>query len=144
MVSPQLFWPVALALTGWGVAYLGLVVFTFFVASPSHWSALVQDGRITQAYADYIDRIPVWVIGLTLLTAATRFLGGMGLLLQQTWSFYVYALSGLCTITIMFRGFFLADVASVIRRSQVLLEIVFLLLSLFAVWFSWWVLIRRS
>ncbi|MEM7765131.1 MAG: hypothetical protein AAF290_13775 [Pseudomonadota bacterium] len=144
MLSPNLFWPIALALAVWGLAYLGLVVFTFFVASPSHWHALVVDGRITQAYADYINRIPDWVVGLTLVTAVTRLCGGVGLLLQQTWSFHVYALSGLCTIAIMFRGFFLADVASVIRRSQVMLEIVFLLLSLFAVWFSWWALIRRS
>jgi hypothetical protein len=37
----------------------------------------------------------------------------------------------------MFRGFVLADVASVIRGSQVALEIVFLALSGFAVWYAY-------
>ncbi|MFK8053472.1 MAG: hypothetical protein AB8F65_10915 [Woeseiaceae bacterium] len=36
----------------------------------------------------------------------------------------------------MFQGFVLADVASVIRSSQVMLEFGFLAISLFAVWFS--------
>jgi uncharacterized membrane protein len=39
-------------------------------------------------------------------------------------------------VVIMFRGFVLADVASVIRTSQLILEIGFLLISIFAVWFS--------
>ncbi len=121
----------------WGVAYAGLVAFSFGLATPEHWQDLVAEGRITADYAAYIARIPGWVVAITIAAAATRFLGGLSLLFNRAWALPLYAVSLALVVVIMFRGFVLADVASVIRRSQVVLEIVFLLLSVFAVWYAW-------
>lgn len=121
----------------WGLAYAGLVTFAFGLATPEHWQNLVAEGRITADYAAYIDRIPGWVVAITIAAAATRFLGGLSLLLNRAWALPLYAVSLGLVVVIMFRGFVLADVASVIRRSQMILEIVFLLLSVFAVWYAW-------
>lgn len=118
------------------MAYAGLVIFSFVVATPEHWEGLVEQGRITSEYADYIATIPHWVIVLTFLAGLTRLLGGIGLLLQKMWALPAYGVSAILVALLMFRGFVLADVASVIRTSQIWLEAGFLSLSVFAVWWS--------
>ncbi len=80
----------------------------------------------------------MWVIGITLVAAGTRFLGGVTLLFHHSSAVILYAVSFLLVGVIMFRGFVLADVASVIRGSQIALEAGFLLISAFAVWFSYY------
>lgn len=130
------FWLISYCLLAWGLAYAGLVAFSFFVATPDDAAALVAEGVIKPEYADYIAAIPAWVIGVTLLAAITRVLGAMGLVARRAWAFTYYVISLLCVVIIMFRGFVLADVASVIRTSQIGVEILFLVLSIFAVWFS--------
>lgn len=130
------FWCISGLLFLWGVAYFGLVIFSFFIATPDHWAALVSEGRIKAEYAVYISEIPVWVIGITLVAALARLLGGLALLLHHSWAFPLYGASFVLVAAIMFRGFVLADVASVIRESQVALEICFLVISGFAVWFA--------
>lgn len=137
MHKPIVFWCISGFLLFWGVAYFGLVVFSFFIATPEHWATLVQDGRIKAEYAVYISEIPAWVIGITLVAALTRLLGGIALLLRKGWALPCYVISFIFVAIIMFRGFVLADVASVIRNSQVVLEFVFLAISAFAVWFAY-------
>lgn len=129
-------WLVTGILLVWGLAYAGLVVFTFGLSTPEHWAALVAEGRITAAYADYIAAIPGWVVAITAIAALTRLLGAIALLLRSARALHFYAVSLALVVVIMFRGFVLADVASVIRSSQVLLEFVFLLISVFAVWYA--------
>ena len=134
--NPAIFWCISGFLFLWGIAYLGLVIFSFFIATPEHWATLVSEGRIKAEYAAYISEIPTWVIGVTLIAAITRFLGGTALLFHNSSAFPLYGLSFLLVIVIMFRGFVLADVASVIRGSQIALEVAFFLLSAFAVWYA--------
>lgn len=138
------YWCISGFLFLWGVAYLGLVIFSFFISTPDHWAALVSEGRIKAEYAVYISEIPRWVVGATLLAALTRFGGGVALLLKHGSAFALYALSFVLVAVIMFRGFFLADVTSVIRRSQVFLEIAFLLISAFAIWYAYLVTIDST
>ncbi len=83
----------------------------------------MAEGVIKQEYADYIAAIPSWVIGVSLLAAITRVLGAIGLLLRRAWALTSYVISLLCVVIIMFRAFVLADVASVIRTSQIGVEI---------------------
>lgn len=130
------FWIVSGFLFLWGVAYAGLVIFTFNIAGPEHWQSLVEQGRIKAEYAEYIAQIPAWAVALTYLCAASRFVGGLGLVLRRAWALPAYSLSLLAVATLMFRGFVLADVGSVIRTSQIWLEVGFLLLSVFAVWWT--------
>ncbi len=57
--------------------------------------------------------------------------------MHKSLAFPLYGISIFLVAVIMFRGFVLADVASVIRGSQVVLEIGLLLISIFAVWFAY-------
>lgn len=123
-------------LLAWGLAYAGLVIFSFFVATPEDSAALVADGVIKQEYADYIANIPAWVVAVSIMAAITRVLGALGLLLRRAWALPCYVISLISVVIIMFRGFVLAGAASVIRPSQIGVEIVFMLLSIFAVWFA--------
>lgn len=135
--NPTVFWCISGFLFLWGVAYFGLVIFSFFVATPEHWATLVSEGRIKAEYAIYISGISAWVIGITLIAALTRLFGGVALLMHNSWAFPSYGVSFILVTVIMFRGFVLADVASVIRESQVALEIAFLAISGFAVWYAY-------
>lgn len=137
IANPIFYWGASILLLLWGIAYAGLVTFSFFVATPEHWASLVAEGRIKAEYATYISQIPAWVIGLTVATAATRLLGGIALLMQQGFALPLYSVSLALMAVLMFRGFVLADIASVIRTSQVFLEFAFLAISIFAVWFSY-------
>lgn len=81
----------------WGVAYFGLVIFSFFIATPEHWATLVLEGRIKAEYAVYIGEIPAWVVGITLVAAITRLLGGVALLVLSgfaVWYAYVNTNNG--------------------------------------------------
>lgn len=135
-MATKTYWIVTGFLLLWGSAYAGLVLFTFVLSTPEHWAALVSKGRITAAYADYISEIPRWAIGATVTVALTRLFGAVFLALRSLWAFPLYSASLVLVVIIMFRGFVLADVASVIRTSQVVLEFVFLAISVFAVWYS--------
>jgi hypothetical protein len=130
------YWVVSSTLLLWGLAYAFLVIFTFVLSSTEDWAELVASGVIRQEYADYIARIPAWVIAVTEIVAVTRLLGAVALLFRRSWAFPVYVASMILVFIIMYRGFVLANVASVIRSSQVGVEILFIALSIFAVWFA--------
>jgi hypothetical protein len=130
------FWLISAFLLLWGLAYAGLVFFTFAIATPDHWATLVAEGRITAGYAVYISQIPGWVALITAIAALTRLCGAIFLLLRRSWALQCYVVSLCFVMMIMLRGFLLADVASVIRPSQVVLEFVFLAISVFAVWYA--------
>lgn len=131
-----MYWVASIGLCIWALAYAGLVYFSFASSSPETLNGLVQSGTIKQAYADYILAIPVWVRVLTVILAGLRLVGGAGLLMRQGWSMRVYACALGLTGVIMYRGFFVENVAVVIRPSQVLVEILFVAISAFAVWFA--------
>ena len=132
-----LHWLVTSLLFAWGAAYAALVAFSFFFASPDHWSMLVSEGRISAEYAQYISQIPNWVIALTCAAATSRFAGAVALALRSAWAYPIYLISVVFVAVIMFRGFVLAGVARVISRDQIALEIGFLMLSIFAAVYSY-------
>ncbi len=131
-------WLITVFLLLWGCAYAGLVTFSFFLASPEHWSRLVSEGRISAEYASYIAEIPTWVIAASCAAALTRLLGAVALVGFSALAVPLYSLSLALVMIIMFRGFILADVASVISKDQIVLEMVFLLLSVLAVLYSFY------
>ncbi|MGB5346510.1 MAG: hypothetical protein WBN23_10125 [Woeseia sp.] len=137
MKNSLVYWLISGFFLLWGIAYAGLVTFTVGIATEEHWDKLVQQGRIKAEYAQYIMDIPSWVLVITVIAAATRLLGGIGLVMQRSWALPLYAASLCVVAVVMYRGFFIADVASVIRPSQVWLEIGFMCLSVAAVWFSY-------
>ncbi|MEL6506732.1 MAG: hypothetical protein AAFR29_03780 [Pseudomonadota bacterium] len=124
---------IAAAFTLWAIAYSGLVWFSFSQSSPEALRTLVETGVIKPAYADYIAAIPPWVRIVTVVLAGLRITGGIGLFWRQRWCVPVYRAALLLTAIIMIRGFVFADVASVIRPSQIGIEILFIVISIFAV-----------
>ncbi|MEM9314357.1 MAG: hypothetical protein AAGA95_06990 [Pseudomonadota bacterium] len=136
MANQATAWIISTALLLWGIAYLWLVSFAFFFATSEHWARLVDEGRIRLEYVEYIAAIPTWVVVASVATAVTRFSGGVALFFSPGWAFYLYTLSFLLTLVIMFRAFFFAGVASVIPSSQIAVEALFLFLSAFAVFFA--------
>ncbi|MEL7198265.1 MAG: hypothetical protein AAGL10_08120 [Pseudomonadota bacterium] len=120
----------------WSLAYCGLVYFSFITSSPEAIDDLVKAGTIKPEYAQYIRAIPDWVRALSVGLAVLRVLGSIGLLLRKAWAFEAFSLAFVITMVIMFRGFVIAGVADVIRPSQIFVEIAFIAVSLFAVWFS--------
>jgi len=97
---------------------------------------MVKKGRMHPEYVDYILAIPNWIVGLTAVCAATRLAGGVGLVLGQSWSLWAYLASLLCVVVIMCRGFMFAGAALVIRKSQIGVEVLFCVMSIFAPWFA--------
>lgn len=132
-----LYWTVAVFLFVWALAYGGLVYLSFATSSPDHLAELVKREIIKETYADYIAHIPNWVRGLSVFLVAMRLMGAIGLLLQRLWAAPAYAIALLATLVIMYRGFFIADAASVIRTSQIFVEVGFVAVSIFAVWFAY-------
>ena len=138
MSNMAFHWLITVFLLLWGCAYAGLVTFSFFLASPEHWSRLVSEGRISAEYASYIAEIPTWVIVITCAAALTRLLGAVALVCFNVLAGPLCGLSLLLVAVIMFRGFVLAEVATVISKDQIVLEIVFLLLSVLALLYSFY------
>jgi purine-cytosine permease-like protein len=130
------YWLVATFLLLWGLAYAWLVLNTFVLASAEDIRSLVENGVILPEYADYIQRLPSWVIAITAVTAVTRLGGAFALLLRHRWAVPLYAISMACVCVIFLRGFVFANVTSVIRPSQIAVEALFFSLSVFALWFS--------
>lgn len=120
----------------WSAAYAWLVASAFFGDRAAALNKLVEDGRITAAYADYILAIPGWVIGLSALLALLRLAGAGALLLRSSLATPIWTAALALTFVIMFRGFVLADAASVIRPSQMAVEATFMLISVLAVVYS--------
>lgn len=133
---PSWYWAIAGFLFLWGSAYAWLTLFSFVLADASDWANLVEEGRILPEYVEYIGRIPNWIIATTAVAALARLGGAIGLLVRRSWAAWLYAISLVCVVVIMFRGFVLADVASVIRTSQIWVEALFMALSIFAAWFA--------
>lgn len=127
---------VTAALGLWAAAYAWLVTSTFLGDTAARVEQLTSEGRIEPAYAEYILRIPAWVIGLSLLLAGLRLGGAGALALRSPWASPVYAAALVLTAVVMVRGFVFERVAGVIRPTQIGVEIAFIAISIFAWWYA--------
>jgi K+ transporter len=66
----------------------------------------------------------------------TRLLGAIGLLLRRAWALPLYIISVVFFLGALYRAFVLANVSSVMSGAHISVELVFLALSIFAVWFA--------
>ena len=124
------------ALFLWSLAYCVLVYFSFVSSSAEKLEILVEQGTIKPEYAAYILTIPDWVRALTIALATIRLVGSIGVILNKMWAFYAFAFALFLTLVIIYRGFVLAGIADVIRPSQIGVELGFIAISMFAVWYS--------
>ena len=132
---PVLFWVISIALLLWGLGGASIYI-AYFIETPEEFAETAETAANRQAYADYIANIPFWAIAVGVIAAATRLLGAIGLLLRRAWALPLYIISVVFFLAALYRAFFLANVASVMSGPHIAVELVFVALSIFAVWFA--------
>lgn len=130
-----LFWLISIALLLWAVGGASIYV-AYFVETPAEFAQSAETAVNREAYAEYIANIPFWAIAAGIIAAASRLLGAIGLLLRRAWSLPFYLISVIFFCIALYRAFFLANVASVMSAPHIAIELVFLILGLFAIWFA--------
>lgn len=134
--TPSLsFWVISVALMLWGLAGASIYV-AYFFETPEEFAQTAETAANRQAYANYVANIPYWAIAIGIIAAATRLFGVIGLLLRRAWALPLYVISVVFFLGALFRGFVLANVSSVMSGPHIAVEIVFLVLSIFSVWFA--------
>ena len=129
------FWVISVALMLWGLAGASIYV-AYFFETPEEFAQTAETAANRQAYADYVSNIPYWAIAIGIIAAATRLFGAIGLLLRRAWALPLYIVSVVFFLGALFRGFVLANVSSVMSGPHIVVEIVFLALSIFGIWFA--------
>ncbi len=129
------FWVISVALMLWGLAGASIYV-AYFFETPEEFAQTAETAANRQAYADYVSNIPYWAIAIGIIAAATRLFGAIGLLLRRAWALPLYIVSVVFFLCALFRGFVLANVSSVMSGPHIVVEIVFLALSIFGIWFA--------
>jgi len=132
---PILFWMISIALLIWGIGGASIYV-AYFIETPTEFAATAETAANSQAYADYVANIPFWAIAVGMVAAVTRLLGAIGLLLRRTWAQPLYVISTVFFLAALYRAFVLANAAEVMSAPHVAVEVVFISLSVFAVWFT--------
>src|SRR5262245_40402989 len=129
------FWVISVAVLLWGLGGVSIHV-AYFVLTPEQFAPTAVGSAHRPAYAAYVSSIPVWATAVGIVAAMARLLGAIGLLLRRAWALPFYVLSTFFFLIALFRAFVLARVASVMGAHHVGVEVTFLALSLFAIWFA--------
>ena len=134
-LPPVSFWVISIALLLWGLGGASIYI-AYFIETPEEFAQTAEAAANRQAYADYVANIPFWAIAVGIIAAAARLFGALGLLLRRAWALPLYVTSLVFFLVALYRAFILANVASVMSRTHIGVEIVFLALSIFAIWFA--------
>jgi len=130
------FWVTAGILLLWGMGGASIYI-AYFLETPQEFALTAETATNRGAYAEYIANIPLWAIAVGIIAAVTRLLGAMALLLRNAWALPLYVVSLLFFLVALYRAFVLADVVNVMSMGHVATEVVFVMLSVFAVWFAY-------
>ena len=129
------FWVISIALLLWGLGGTSIYI-AYFIETPGEFARTAETAANRQAYADYIANIPFWAIAVGIIAAVTRLFGAIGLLLRRAWALPLYIISVVFFLVALYRAFVLANVSSVMSGPHISVELVFLALGIFAVWFA--------
>lgn len=132
---PISFWVISAALLLWGLGGASIYV-AYFLESPQEFAQTAETAANREAYAEYIANIPFWAITVGIIAAATRLLGAIGLLMRRAWALPLYVVSVFFFLVVLYRAFILANVAGVMSAPHIAVEVIFLALGIFAVWFA--------
>jgi hypothetical protein len=132
---PVSFWVISIALLLWGLGGASIYV-AYFVETPEEFAQTAETAANREAYAEYIENIPYWAIASGIIAALTRLVGAVGLLLRRAWALPLYVLSLVFFLAALYRAFVLASVADVMSGPHIAVELAFLTLSIFAIWFA--------
>ena len=134
-VPPVSFWVISIALLLWGLGGASIYI-AYFLETAEEFAQTAETATNRQAYADYVANIPFWAIAVGITAAVARLLGAIGLLLRRAWALPLYVISVVFFLAALFRAFVLANVVSVMSGPHIAIELVFLALSIFAVWYA--------
>ena len=134
-VPPVRFWVISAVLLLWGLAGASIYV-AYFIESPEQFARGAETAENQAAYAEYVANIPWWAIGVGIVAALARLFGAIALLLRRAWALPLYVISLVFFLVALFRAFVLANVASVMSAGHIAIEIVFVALTVFAIWFA--------
>lgn len=134
-LPPVSFWVISIALLLWGLGGASIYV-AYFIETPEEFAQTAEAAANRQAYAEYVANIPFWAVAVGIIAAVARLFGALGLLLRRAWALPLYVTSLVFFLVALYRAFILANVTSVMSRAHIGVEIVFLALSIFAIWFA--------
>ncbi len=126
---------ISITLLLWGFGGASIYI-AYFIETPEEFAQTAETAANRQAYADYVASIPFWAIAVGIIAAVTRLLGAIGLLLRRAWALPLYIISVVFFLGALYRAFVLANVSSVMSGAHISIELVFLALGIFAVWFA--------
>ena len=129
------FWVISIVLLLWGLGGASIYI-AYFIETPEEFAQTAETAANRQAYADYVANIPFWAIAVGMIAAMTRLLGAIGLLVRRAWALPLYIVSTVFFLIALYRAFVLANVSSVMSGPHIFVEIAFLTLSIFGVWFA--------
>lgn len=134
-LPPISFWIISIALLLWGLAGASIYI-VYFLETPDEFARTAETAVNRDAYAEYVANIPFWAIAVGICAAVTRLLGAIALLFRRAWALPIYVISVIFFLLALYRAFVLANVADVMSGGHIGIEVVFLALSLFAIWFT--------
>lgn len=132
---PLFFWLVSLALLLWGLGGASIYV-AYFVETPQQFAQTAEASEHRQAYAAYVASIPAWAIAVGIIAAVTRLLGAIALLLRRRWALPLYVGSLAFFLVALYRAFVLAGAGRIMGGTHIAIELVFVTLGAFGVWFA--------
>lgn len=134
-LPPIWFWAASMVLLLWGLGGASIYV-AYFIETPAEFALTAETAPNREAYAAYVANIPFWAIAVGIIAAVARLLGAIGLLLRRAWTLPLYIISVFFFLLALFRAFVLANVANVMSGGHIAIEVAFLALSAFAIWFA--------
>lgn len=132
-----MYWIMSGLLLLWALAGAAIYV-NLFLKSPEEFAAEAETVENQEAYARYVADIPVWALAVAIGSALTRLIGAFGLLLRRAWAVPLYLLSLVLFLATLFRAFVLANAADVMSGPHIATQVVFVVLSVLALWFARW------
>jgi hypothetical protein len=134
-VPPVSFWVISIVLLLWALGGASIYI-AYFIETPEEFARTAETAANRDAYAEYVANIPFWAIAVGICAAVTRLLGAIALLFRRAWALPLYVISVAFFLVALYRAFVLANVANVMSGGHIGIELVFLALSLFAIWFA--------
>ena len=134
-MPPIWFWATSMVLLLWGLGGASIYV-AYFIETPTEFALAAETAPNKEAYAAYVANIPIWAIAVGIVAAVARLLGAIALLLRNAWALPLYIISLGFFFAALFRAFVLANVADVMSGGHIAIEVIFLALSAFGIWFA--------
>ncbi len=131
-----IYWAVVSILFLWALGGASIYV-AYIVETPEEFAQAAETAENRQGYAEYVAAIPAWAIAVGIIAAAARMVGAIGFLLQRTWALPAYVISLVFFLVALYRAFVLANVSRVMSPAHIAIEILFLALTVFAIWFAY-------